>query len=314
MDFREFQNKFMFKPPEHVKHKVSSRPLVSICVQTYKHVNYIEQCLESILEQKTNFEYEILLGEDNSSDGTREICIEYAKKHPNKIRLFLHHDQNKISVNSIRTGNFNAFYNFFQATGKFIAFCEGDDFWTDPEKLQIQTDFLLKNSDYSLCFHRFKEKFPCDYPVNNPTLDQPLQDISSQRLAELRFHPLLSTVCFKAPLIRELPEEMLQVLNVDSFLLSILGTLGPAKFQENIGPTIYRRHEKGIWSGKMKPTKLKIKINTLIKLIAYHKKNNNSHLVDSFKKDLKNKYRSLFVHFLKKGNFIKAISLFRYII
>ncbi|MFW5983238.1 MAG: glycosyltransferase family 2 protein, partial [bacterium] len=69
------------------RHNVPDNPLVSVCVQTYQHAKYIEQCLDGILMQKTSFPFEVLLGEDESTDGTREICIEYAKKHPDKIRL-----------------------------------------------------------------------------------------------------------------------------------------------------------------------------------------------------------------------------------
>lgn len=313
MNFEQFRNKYQQTEIIHYPNKVPEGILVSVLVQTYNHEAYIKKCLDSILEQKTSFEFEILLGEDASSDKTREICIEYAQKYPDKIRLLLHHPTNKIKVLDIITGNFNAFYNFYQARGKFIAFCEGDDYWTDTNKLQLQADFLSKNKEYSLCFHKFKEKI-FDDNASNSFLDQALQDIPARELAELKFHPLLSTACFRGQLIKKLPEEMLKVINVDSFLLSILGKFGPAKFQDDIEPTIYRRHVRGIWSGKLKPAKLKIKINTLEQLIAYHKKIITPHLVDSFGKDLKNKYRSLFVHFLKNGDILKAVPLLRNII
>ena len=80
----------------------------------------------------------------------REICIEYAQKYPEKIRLFLHHPSNKIKVLDIITGNFNGFYNFYNTRGNYIAFCEGDDYWTDPLKLQKQVDYLKKI--LNLCF------------------------------------------------------------------------------------------------------------------------------------------------------------------
>jgi glycosyltransferase involved in cell wall biosynthesis len=117
-------------------------PLVSVCIQTYNHSKYIKQCLESILTQKTNFEFEILLGEDDSEDSTREICKEYAEKHSDKIRLFFHHRENNIRIGGSPTGRFNFLYNLFSAQGKYIALCEGDDYWTDPLKLQKQVDFL----------------------------------------------------------------------------------------------------------------------------------------------------------------------------
>lgn len=154
MDLKAFQSKFEHKPVVENFNSVPAKPMLSICVQTYQHVGFIEACLESILQQKTNFEFEILLGEDASTDGTREICIKYAEKFPDKIRLFLHHRENNIEIGGAPTGRFNFMYNLFSARGKYIALCEGDDYWTDPLKLQKQVDFLEDNPDYNICFHR----------------------------------------------------------------------------------------------------------------------------------------------------------------
>jgi len=127
--------------------------LVSVAIQTYQHKAFIKQCLDSVLTQQTNFNFEILLGEDASTDGTREICIEYAKNYPTKIRLFLHHRENNIKVNGMPTGRFNFVFNLFSAKGKYIAICEGDDYWSSPSKLQRQVDFLEANTDCILCHH-----------------------------------------------------------------------------------------------------------------------------------------------------------------
>lgn len=135
---------------------VSDAPLVSVCVQTYRHAPFIAACLDGILRQKTSFPFEILLGEDDSDDGTREICIEYARKYPQSIRLFLHTRENVIYVNGIATGRFNFFYNLSEARGKYIAFCDGDDYWTDPYKLQTQVGFMEENDACNLCWTRFQ--------------------------------------------------------------------------------------------------------------------------------------------------------------
>lgn len=120
-------------------------PLVSICCITYNHENYIRDAIEGFLSQETSFPVEILLGEDESNDGTREICKEYADKYPKKIRLFLHSRENNIKINGNPTGRFNLLYNLSKAHGKYIALCEGDDFWTDPYKLQKQVGLVKKN-------------------------------------------------------------------------------------------------------------------------------------------------------------------------
>jgi len=151
-DKEYFLDKYQKVPVQEYQCETSKNPLVSVLVQTYQQVNYIGKCLEGILEQQTNFEYEILVGEDDSSDGTREVCLEYAKKFPDNIKLFLHSRANNISVYGAPTALFNAKYNIYNARGKYIAICEGDDFWIDTLKLQKQVDFLESNEDYGLVF------------------------------------------------------------------------------------------------------------------------------------------------------------------
>ena len=167
MDLKKFKGKYEVKEVKENLNNVNQNPLVSVCVQTYKHVNYIKQCLDGILFQKTNFEFEILLGEDDSNDGTRELCVDYAKRYPDKIRLFLHHRENNIKIGGQPTGRFNFLYNLHSSKGKYIALCEGDDYWTDPLKLQKQVDFLERNLDCSFCFTRATKVF-----VNQDKPDQ----------------------------------------------------------------------------------------------------------------------------------------------
>ncbi len=120
-------------------------PFVSVCIITYNHENYIAQAIEGALIQKTNFPFEIVIGEDCSTDGTREIVFDYAKKYPNIIRVITSEKNVGMINNFIRTLNV--------CKGKYIALCEGDDYWIDPYKLQKQVDFLEANPDCSLCFH-----------------------------------------------------------------------------------------------------------------------------------------------------------------
>lgn len=129
-------------------------PLVSITVATYQHVNYIRECLNGILMQQVDFPIEIIIGEDGSVDGTAEICKEFANKFQDKIRLFIR--DRKLSQYIDSSGQitrFNGIWNRMSARGKYIAWCEGDDYWTDPLKLQKQVNFLESHLDYSMCFH-----------------------------------------------------------------------------------------------------------------------------------------------------------------
>ena len=130
----------------------SDNLLVSVCVQTYNHEKYIKQCLDSILAQVTSFDFEIILGEDDSNDNTRNICIDYAKNSPEKIKLFLRHRKDVIYINNVPTGRYNFISNLNESRGKYIALCEGDDYWTDKNKLQKQVDFL-KSKDITVINH-----------------------------------------------------------------------------------------------------------------------------------------------------------------
>ncbi len=129
-------------------------PLVSVCIQTYQHATFIKACLDSVLCQQTNFPFEIIVGEDDSTDGTREICKEYAEKNPGKIRLILRSEKDKIYIDGIKTGRFNFIENLKAAKGRYIALLDGDDYWLTNHKLQKQVDLMEVNTNCSMCFHQ----------------------------------------------------------------------------------------------------------------------------------------------------------------
>lgn len=132
-----------------VENHGAGEPLVSICCLTYNHENYIRDALEGFLNQKVSFPYEILIYDDASTDGTARIVREYQEKHPDVIRPVLQ-TENQYSRG---VTNPSGAFNFPRARGKYIAMCEGDDYWTDERKLPIQVDYLEKHPDCSLCFH-----------------------------------------------------------------------------------------------------------------------------------------------------------------
>ncbi|SFN73893.1 glycosyltransferase family 2 protein [Salegentibacter flavus] len=308
MDFLEFKKKYQKAEVTAFPNQVAKTPLISVLLQTYNQEDYIEQCLDAILDQQTDFDIEILLGEDDSTDKTREICLKYAEKFPDRIRLFLHQPANKIKVLNIPTGNFNAINNLYQAKGEYIAFCEGDDYWTDQHKLQKQVDFLKAKPDFVLSYHQFEEKYETQSGKENRiSLEQPAKELTKEELSRLVYHPLLSTVCFRNCL-RDLPEEMIQVINVDSFILSMLGTFGKAKFQPEIRASVYRRHSGGIWTKKNREIQLRTKILLFKNLVSYYN-NKDKSLTRSFQKDLKNTNKMLFALYLKDFKPFKAAKL-----
>lgn len=129
-------------------------PYVSVWVLTYNHARFISQCLDGILAQRTNFSFEICLGEDDSSDGTRQICQGYAAKYPELIRLFLRDRNDPFRAGCAGEWQYNFIETFKSCRGKYVAMCDGDDFWDDPKKLQKQIDYLESHPEYSGCFHK----------------------------------------------------------------------------------------------------------------------------------------------------------------
>ena len=121
--------------------------LVSVCIITYNHEDYIAQAIEGAISQQTDFNYEIVIGEDCSTDSTRKIVNKYAKKYPELMKVITSEKNVGMIQNFIRTLN--------ACQGKYIAICEGDDYWTDPYKLQKQVDFLEANPDYCLVHSDF---------------------------------------------------------------------------------------------------------------------------------------------------------------
>jgi glycosyltransferase involved in cell wall biosynthesis len=112
---------------------------------TYNHANYVGTAIEGVLKQCTEFSYNLVIGEDCSIDETRKICESYSLRNSTTIKLL---------PSSERLGMIDNLYRTLNAcSGKYIAICEGDDYWTDPQKLQKQTDFMVANPDCSICFH-----------------------------------------------------------------------------------------------------------------------------------------------------------------
>jgi glycosyltransferase involved in cell wall biosynthesis len=125
-------------------------PLLSVCLITYNHENYIRQAIESVLMQKVNFDWELIIAEDCSTDTTRAIVLEYKEKYPDFIKLILQ----KKNVGPARNWE-----NLIETPkSKYIAYFEGDDYWTDPLKLQKQVDFLEENEEYGICFHNVEQQ------------------------------------------------------------------------------------------------------------------------------------------------------------
>ena len=223
-------------------------PKVSVCIQTYNHAAYIARALDSVLMQETDFDYEIILGEDESSDGTREVCIDYARRYPDRIRLFLRSRQDVITIDGRPTGRYNFIQNLNAARGQYVALLDGDDYWTDPHKLQKQVTLLDQHPDYALCFHAAEAIDAEGNPIRTiyPPGRQPTYTL--RELLQHNFIPALSVLFRNHPEFHPLPHWFTETPYADWPLHILSATRGKLAYIDEV-MGVYRRHEGGVTQG-----------------------------------------------------------------
>jgi hypothetical protein len=173
-------------------------------------------------------------------------------------------------------------------------------------KLEKQVGFLKENPSFSFTYHKFEtmdetgEKFPTLLEQEQPT-----RNLLGEELLKTEFHPLLLTICFKKMNLN-VPKQLLEVLNVDTFLLSLFGEVGDANFQQNIYPSLYRFRTSGVWSNTIRSKKLISKIQTYRKLSRYFQGRKDETYANFFKKQMKQHYKMLVVYHLRNKNLVMA--------
>lgn len=214
-----------------------SKPLVSIVCITYNHINFIENSLNSLLNQITDFPFEIILHDDASTDGTTKVVERYAENYPNIIVPIIQ------TKNQWSQGKRPAQFTFPIARGQYIAMCEGDDFWVSKDKIQLQFTYMSNNPEATLCFH------------DTVTTNQQLQVIKFNQHSEVELEFNVSdiinewfistqTILFKkAPILKGLEsnEYFKGVINGDWLIQLISAHHGKVVFLPNI-LACYRKH------------------------------------------------------------------------
>ncbi|CAN5797917.1 hypothetical protein BH23THE1_BH23THE1_31010 [soil metagenome] len=215
-------------------------PKVSILCLTYNHVKFIRQALDSFLMQKTDFDFEVLINDDCSTDGTVEIIKEYQKKYPQIIKPVFQ----KENLYSKGIRNMMTRFLLPKAQGKHIALCEGDDYWTDPNKLQLQVDFLEKNTDYALCFHPVRLVYEDKEEIESVFPDRK-SGFTLIRLIERNFIQT-NSVMYRKQTYKNMRTD---VMPGDWYLHLYHAQFGTIGFIDEV-MSVYRRHEGGIWWNK----------------------------------------------------------------
>jgi glycosyltransferase involved in cell wall biosynthesis len=222
---------------------------VTVSLITYNHAPFIAQAIESVLMQQTSFDFELLIGEDDSLDGTRQIVTDYQARYPDRIRLFLNDRKEVVYVNGKPTGLWNAANNIRHSRGEYIGLLDGDDYWTSPLKLQQQVEFLEKNRDCAMCFHNVRILDEAD-----PASEE-LHHIKPMR-AKYDIEDLLGgnfmhtcSVMFRSRLFEEFPRWFFKCPMGDWPLHVLNAQHGRIGYLDEV-MAVYRKHGKGAWSAQ----------------------------------------------------------------
>lgn len=236
--------------------------IVSVYMLAYMHEGFIGRAIESILMQQTNFRFELCIGEDDSSDRTREICLEYAKQYPETIRLFLRSRDDVVWIDGKPTGRRNAILSRAACRGKYIAICEGDDFWIDEYKLQKQFDFMEGNLDYSICGTLGIERVEGSTVADVIKPCQGACDFDHKWFLQGKTGMLTASLFWRADCVKEGIMTDLNIMIGDWALLVSI-TEGHKKCA--VLPyvcVVYRKHAGGAWAGSLVNSAYKLEMRT----------------------------------------------------
>jgi glycosyltransferase involved in cell wall biosynthesis len=214
---------------------------LSVVLITYNHDRFIAQALSSVLDQRTNFDFEIIVAEDCSTDGTRAIVMDFARRYPGKILPLL------------RERNLGMMPNFKEALaacrGSYVALLEGDDYWIRDDKLQSQVDFLDAHPDHAVCCTRvqFKDEINHSEPYLWPPKasgSYPLSDV-----LETYCWIATCTAMYRWGSVGPLPDWMLTLKMGDEPLTLLVARSGKIHLMDEV-MGVYRIHSGGVWSSR----------------------------------------------------------------
>jgi len=297
---------------------------VSICCLAYNHEPYIRQCLEGFVMQKCNFTFEVLIHDDASKDKTASIIREYEAKYPDIIKpIYQTVNQYSIGVSATKK------HNFPRSKGKYIAICEGDDYWTDPLKLQKQVDFLEANQNFSICWTKYLIK---NESIVSSTLSEPswIHQVESDKNLSFDLNNIFKPYCTYTLTVmfrsKDFDFNLFQKLKYskDNTLYVICLNQGKGMLL-NFNSGVYRVHDGGIYSMQKSYINAISNYLNFVEIITIIKEARNNHFFEAiryFKSELKSSLKEnnkevCYYYYILKGFKLlvanKCVSLFKYI-
>ena len=286
-------------------------PRISVCCTTFNQVDYVTECIEGFLIQKTDDPFEILIHDDASTDGTSEIIKTYQRNYPNILHaIFQEENQYSKGVKVARDTIWS------EAKGEYIALCEGDDYWTDHKKLQKQINAMVEHGDIDLSFHNYIELDPegKTSPSRHKNPDGKIYDLSDIiRGGGLRFRgygTLITTasIMVKSKVLKELPE-WFNDTPVSDYFIQVIGSMNGALFLPE-KMSLYRTLTPGSWSFIFKAKNMKM-LNEHFKSMDIAMQNLSSLVGKKYDTDINYQRGMLFLSGLKnsirKGSLISFL-------
>lgn len=239
----------------------ASHPKVSVLITTYNQENLITQTVDSVLMQVVDFDYEIVIGEDASSDRTREIVVELARQHPEKIRVLLR-DPEVANRERHLAGKMNFLQALQSCRGEYIAILDGDDYFTSPHKLQKQVDFLDAHPECMICFHNVRAVYADGSQGGENLCPADQKEITGiEQLLWGNFIPSCSIMHRREPVL-QLPDWFFTAKVGDWPLNIFRAQYGKIGYLNEV-LSAYRVHAAGAWSLRKRSHQLVISLKIL---------------------------------------------------